>query len=43
MISANPAKIPVKNIYRKLGTHSRKVVFERADELGIRYHELIFL
>jgi LuxR family transcriptional regulator, maltose regulon positive regulatory protein len=35
MISANTAKIHVKNIYRKLGTHSRKVVFERADELGI--------
>jgi LuxR family maltose regulon positive regulatory protein len=34
-ISVNTAKVHVKNIYRKLGSHSRKVVFDRAAALGI--------
>ena len=32
-ISVNTAKVHIKNIYRKMGTHSRKVVFERAELL----------
>jgi LuxR family transcriptional regulator, maltose regulon positive regulatory protein len=35
MISVNTAKTHVKNVYRKLGVHTRKGIFQRADELGI--------
>lgn len=38
MISVNTVKTHVKSIYRKLGGHSRRVVFQRADELGIIPH-----
>ena len=34
MISVNTVKTHVKSIYRKLGGHTRNVVFQRADELG---------
>lgn len=35
LISANTAKVHVRHIYRKLGSHSRKVAFESAAELGL--------
>lgn len=35
MISINTVKTHIKSIYRKLGGHSRKVVFQRVNELGL--------
>jgi LuxR family transcriptional regulator, maltose regulon positive regulatory protein len=37
-ISVNTVKTHVKNIYRKLGGHTRNVVFQKASELGILKH-----
>jgi LuxR family maltose regulon positive regulatory protein len=36
MVSINTAKTHIKNIYRKFGVHSQKMLFERVTELGFK-------